>query len=122
MLFRSARSLKTIVTPVFVPAQLTIAPEALPTGLERFAAPLETAQLIAAVRDVQALGLIKCGVSAREGITALTNIAIFRRDLKMLLLDCKGWDGELVPAVKQLFRELRRLKIVFEGPGPTEVR
>ena len=117
-----ARSLKTIVTPVFVPAQLTIAPEALPTGLGRFAAPLETAQLIAAVRDVQALGLIKCGVSAREGITALTNIAIFRRDLKMLLLDCKGWDGELVPAVKQLFRELRRLKIVFEGPGPTEVR
>ncbi|TBU28289.1 hypothetical protein BD311DRAFT_722769 [Dichomitus squalens] len=115
-----ARSLKTIVTPIFVPNQTTIAPELLPPSLERFAAPLETAQLIAAVRDVQALGLIRCGVSAREGIIALANVAMYRSGLKMLLLDCKGWDYELVPAVAQLFKELRRLKIVFDGPGPTE--
>ncbi|KAI1785078.1 hypothetical protein LXA43DRAFT_929429 [Ganoderma leucocontextum] len=113
-------SLKTISTPIFVPTQITIAPEALPADLERFAAPVETAQLVAAVRKLQALGLMKFGVGAREGITALTSIGKRRRDLKMLLLDCKGWDVEIISAVAKLFKQLRRLRIVYDGPGPTE--
>ena len=116
-----ATSLRTISTPIFVPTQITIAPEALPAGLERFAAPAETAQLVAAVRNVQALGLLKFGVGVREGISALTSIGKRRRDLKMLLLDCKGWDVEIISAVAKLFKQLRRLKIVYDGPGPTEV-
>ena len=116
-----ATSLRTISTPIFVPTQITIAPEALPAGLERFAAPAETAQLVAAVRKVQALGLLKFGVGVREGISALTSIGKRRRDLKMLLLDCKGWDVEIISAVAKLFKQLRRLKIVYDGPGPTEV-
>ncbi|RDX45360.1 hypothetical protein OH76DRAFT_1388127 [Lentinus brumalis] len=115
-----APSLKVVSTPIFVPAQVTIAAEALPLGLERFAAPVETAQFIATVRDVKALGLLKCGLSSREGVTALASIALVRPGLKMLMMECKGWDAEIVSAVSRHFKELRRLKIVYDGPGPDE--
>ena len=116
-----AKSLRTVSTPIFVPAQVAIAPEALPSGLERFCAPLETAQLVAAVRDLKALGLLKCGVAAREGITALAGIGQACPGLRMLLVEFKGWDEEIFSAAAQLFKELRRLKVVYEEPGPTEV-
>ncbi|KAI0699047.1 hypothetical protein C8T65DRAFT_710063 [Cerioporus squamosus] len=115
-----APSLKVVSTPMFVPAQVTIAPEALPLVLDRFAAPLETAQFVAAVRDVKALGLLKCGLSSREGVTALASVALVRPGLKMLMMECKGWDAEIVSAVSLHFKELRRLKIVYDGQGPDE--
>lgn len=117
-----APNLKVVSTPIFVPAQVTVAPEALPLSIDRFAGPLETAQFVAAVRDVQALGLFRCGLSSREGITALTSIARVRPRLKMLMMESKGWDMEIVTAVSRHFKELRRLKIVYDGQGPDEVR
>lgn len=116
-----APNLKTISTPVFVSTSV-VAPGAIPLGLERFAGPLETAHIIAMGRDVQALGMFRCPVSAREGISALTNIAARRPGLKMLMMECMGWDGEILSAVAGSFRTLRRLKIVYEGNGPEEVR
>ncbi|KAI0747218.1 hypothetical protein C8Q80DRAFT_1271995 [Daedaleopsis nitida] len=115
-----APNLKTISTPIFVPTSVAVAPEAVPFGLERFAGPLETAHLIATGRDVKALGMFKCAVSAREGISALTHIAMRRPGLKMLMMECRGWDGEILSAVAGSFRALRRLKIVYEGNGPEE--
>ena len=117
-----AKSLRTVSTPIFVPTQVAIAPEALPLGLERFCAPLDTAQLVAGARRLKALGLLKCGVGAREGITALASIGASSPELEMLLVEFKGWDGEIFSAAAQLFKGLRRLKVVYEGPGPSEVR
>lgn len=117
-----ARGLKTVSTPLYVPSQMTIVPEMVPLGLERFSAPIESAVVIAAIRDVKALGLLKSGVCAREGIMALTNIAAMRPGLLMLSIECKGWDAEVVSAIAQQFKKLRRLKIAYDGPGPNEVR
>ena len=117
-----APNIKVVSTPIFAPPSVNVAPEALPHTLERFSGPIETAQLMAAVRDVKALGMLKCGVSSREGIMALTNIAQVRPHLKMLMMECKGWDLEVISAVAENFKELRRLKVVYEGMGPVEVR
>lgn len=116
-----AANLRIISTPIFAPTSVNIAPEALPLTLDRFSGPIETAQLMAAVRDLKALGMLKCGVAAREGITALTNVARVRPGLKMLMMECKGWDGEIVSAVAGNFKHLRRLKIVYDGIGPNDV-
>ena len=115
-----AKSLRTISTPIFVPAQVTILPEALPLSLERFCAPLHTAHLVAGVRRLKALGLLRCGVGTREGIVVLASV---HEGLKMLYVELTGWDGEVLSAAAQLFKKLRRLKIVYDGPnGPGEVR
>ena len=114
-----AKSLRTISTPIFVPAQVTILPEALPLSLERFCAPLHTAHLVAGVRRLKALGLLRCGVGTREGIVVLASV---HEGLKMLYVELTGWDGEVLSAAAQLFKKLRRLKIVYDGPnGPGEV-
>ncbi|CDO77564.1 hypothetical protein BN946_scf184926.g1 [Trametes cinnabarina] len=110
-----ARNLRTLSTPMFVPQNMHVAPEALSSTLQRFAAPVETAMFIAAVRSVQALGVLKCGLGNSVAINALETIARSRPDLKMLMLELRGWDEEVVPAVVQLFKEMRRLKILFEG-------
>ncbi|KAI9061556.1 hypothetical protein FKP32DRAFT_1594352 [Trametes sanguinea] len=116
-----ATNLRTLSTPLFVPQNVIVAPEALPPTLERFAAPVETATFVAAVRNVQALGVLKCGLGSREAINALESVAMCRPGLKMLMLELRGWDDEVVPAIAQLFKELRRLKIVYEGEtGPSE--
>ncbi|RPD64604.1 hypothetical protein L226DRAFT_565410 [Lentinus tigrinus ALCF2SS1-7] len=115
-----ATNLRTVSTPLFASAQLTVAPEDLPVGLERFAAPLETAQFVAAVCDLKALGLLKCGLKGGEGLTALEDIACVRPGLKMLSMEVKAWDPEVVPAVSLHFRELRRLKVVYDSVGPDE--
>ncbi|EIW51570.1 uncharacterized protein TRAVEDRAFT_157088 [Trametes versicolor FP-101664 SS1] len=116
-----ALSLRTLSTPIFVPPNTTIAPEALPLGLERFAAPVETASAVAAARDVQALGVLKCALDGRDAIQALESVAASRPGLKMLMLELRGWDEEVLSAVVKLFKELRRLKIVYEGTdGPSE--
>ncbi len=117
-----APNLKTVSTPLFASAQMTIAPELLPPALDRFAAPLETALFVAAVRDVRALGLLKCGLKGREGLAALADIARWRPRLKMLLMEVKTWDPEIASAVTLHFKELRRLKVVYDGAGPDEVR
>ncbi|RDX46756.1 hypothetical protein OH76DRAFT_1386047 [Lentinus brumalis] len=115
-----APNLKTVSTPLFASAQMTIAPELLPPALDRFAAPLETALFVAAVRDVRALGLLKCGLKGREGLAALADIARWRPRLKMLLMEVKTWDPEIASAVTLHFKELRRLKVVYDGAGPDE--
>ncbi|OSD02569.1 hypothetical protein PYCCODRAFT_1410495 [Trametes coccinea BRFM310] len=116
-----ATNLRTLSTPLFVPQNVIVAPEALPPTLERFAAPVETATYIAAVRNVQALGILKCGLGSREAINALESVAMYRPDLKMLMLELRGWDDEVVPAIAQLFKGIRRLKIMYEGEtGPSE--
>ncbi|KAI0706277.1 hypothetical protein C8T65DRAFT_577293 [Cerioporus squamosus] len=115
-----APNLKTVSTPLFAPAQMVIAPEVLPPALDRFAAPLETARFVAAVRDVKALGLLKCGLKGREGLTALADIGRARPRLKMLLMEVKAWDPEIASAVSLHFKELRRLKVVYDGIGPDE--
>ncbi|KAI0327629.1 hypothetical protein GY45DRAFT_1373039 [Cubamyces sp. BRFM 1775] len=116
-----APSLRTLSTPLFVPQNVMIAPQALPPSLERFAAPVETATFVAAVRDVKALGVLKCGLGSREAINALESVALCRPALKMLLLELRGWDDEVVPAVAELFKDLRRLKVLYEGDvGPSE--
>ncbi|KAH9930440.1 uncharacterized protein BXZ73DRAFT_47735 [Epithele typhae] len=115
-----AKSLRTVSTPIFVPAQVPIAPEALPAGLERLCAPLDTVQLVAGVRPLQAIGLLKCGVAAREGIMAMSSIGYSCPRLKMLLVELKGWDEEILSAAAQLFKCLRRLKVLYDGAGPSE--
>ncbi|KAI0634677.1 hypothetical protein C8Q77DRAFT_1103517 [Trametes polyzona] len=116
-----ASDLRTVSTPLFVPQNVTIAPEALPWNLDRFAAPVETAMLIAGVRKLEALGVLKCGLGSREAILSLENIAMNRPDLKMLLVELRAWDSEVITAIGDLFRNLRRLRVVYEGArGPTE--
>ncbi|KAI0360246.1 hypothetical protein OH77DRAFT_1444820 [Trametes cingulata] len=110
-----AHGLRTLSTPMFVPQNVTIAPEALPASLTRFAAPVETATVVAAARDVESLGVLNCGLESREAINALESVAASRPKLKMLMIELKGWDDEIVPAVADLFKELRRLKIVYKG-------
>ncbi|KAI0363436.1 hypothetical protein BV20DRAFT_975709 [Pilatotrama ljubarskyi] len=110
-----APALRTLSTPIFVPPNVTIAAEALARGLKGFAAPVETALVIARVREVEALGLLNCGLESREGINAVESVAMSRPGLKMLMLELKGWDDEIVPAVTGLLKELRRLKIVYKG-------
>ena len=117
-----APNLRTLSTPLFAPTHLAAAPELLPVSLDRFAAPLETAHFVATRRDVKALGLYKCGIRRLDGITALADIARARPRLKMLLMEVKTWDPEIVPAVSLHFRELRRLKVVYDSIGPDEVR
>ncbi|KAI0674694.1 hypothetical protein C8Q78DRAFT_967203 [Trametes maxima] len=122
-----AHALRTLWTPLFAPANMTIAHEALPPRLQCFAAPVETAAAVAGVRALEALGIFKCGLGGREAINALESVAAKSSNLKMLMLELKansnpkGWDEEVISAVTDLFKGLRRLKIVYEGPeGPTE--
>ncbi|KAI0646693.1 hypothetical protein C8Q79DRAFT_1111178 [Trametes meyenii] len=116
-----AHELRTLWTLAFAPANMTIAHEALPPHLERFAAPVETAVAMTGVRALEALGIFKCGLVGREAINALESVAANSSNLKMLMLELKGWDEEVISAVTDLFKGLRRLKIVYEGPeGPTE--
>ncbi|OJT02771.1 hypothetical protein TRAPUB_6627 [Trametes pubescens] len=119
-----ALSLRTLSTPIFVPPNTAIAAEALPLGLERFAAPAETAEVVAAARDVKALGVLKCAltVNGKDVIQALESVSVARPGLKMLMLELpRGWDEEVLSAVVKLFKDLRRLKIVYEGTeGPSE--
>ncbi|KAI0824946.1 hypothetical protein BC628DRAFT_1376632 [Trametes gibbosa] len=110
-----APALRTLSTPTFAPQNVTIAAEALPLTLERFAAPVETAAHVASVRDLEALGVLQCALGSREAINALESIATSRPRLKMLMLELRGWDQEVISAVVKLFKELRRLKIVYEG-------
>ncbi|KAH9848977.1 hypothetical protein C2E23DRAFT_841314 [Lenzites betulinus] len=116
-----ARALRTLSTPTFAPQNVTIAAEVLPRTLERFAAPVETAAYVAAVRNVEALGVLQCALGSREAINALESIATSRPQLKMLMLELRGWDEEVISAVVNLFKSLRRLKIVYEGEArPSE--
>ncbi|KAI8971314.1 hypothetical protein BD414DRAFT_426316 [Trametes punicea] len=110
-----AQSLRTLSTPLLVPQNVVIAPEALPPALECFAGPVDTATFIAGVRNLQALGVLKCGLSSREAINALETVAMCRPNLKMLMLELRSWDDEVVPAVAELFRDIRRLKVLYEG-------
>ncbi|KAI0703295.1 hypothetical protein C8Q76DRAFT_697636 [Earliella scabrosa] len=111
-----APNIRVVSTPLFAPPSVNVAPEALPRALERFSGPIKTAQLMAAVRDVKALGML----GADSGLTALTRIALVRPHLKMLMIERKGWDREVMLAVAENFKELRRLKIVYAGMGPDE--
>ncbi|KAI0777811.1 hypothetical protein BD413DRAFT_519817 [Trametes elegans] len=110
-----AHSLRTLSAPLFGPQDMLIETDALPGTLKRFAAPVGAAMIVAEACELEALGVLKCGLGSRETINALETISSGRPGLKMLMIELRAWDDEVVPAIADLFSDLRRLKILYEG-------
>lgn len=55
-------------------------------------------------------------------LDTLAHIANQHPALKMLAIECGTWDDEIIIAISQLFKQLRRLKITYQRGGPQEVR
>ncbi|KAH9948066.1 hypothetical protein B0H21DRAFT_736027 [Amylocystis lapponica] len=99
----------------------TYTPDILPQ-LHKYMGPVETIALVY-TRPMEGLGLLKCGYGAnRDGVAALASLSESFPSLRSLFVEFRAWDDEIMHAISLLYRDLRRLKIVYTtaNGGPNE--
>lgn len=71
-------------------------------------------------KPLQAVSLLLTESPQTSAMEVLGQVARAHPTLKMLALECDTWDEEVMHAVTQLFKELKRLKITYMRSGPEE--
>ncbi|CCL98314.1 uncharacterized protein FIBRA_00308 [Fibroporia radiculosa] len=121
-----AHTLTTYSTFHPAPQHQHLMPDTLPL-LRCYSGPVESIAGILPGRPLEAVQLLSCvhgqsGVhNHRDGIPALTAVAEESPELLMLSVEFSTWDDEIMHAICALFPKLRRLKITYEGAGPSEL-